>query len=113
MQVNDGRKNLMIKMCVVYKIVRTYYLQCTRICNFGCEILVFDISLCMYEHERAQILVYNAIVKKITAMRCTYLYSNRGDITRKARSLFELIFVTVKSIIGVARQGGWRETREY
>jgi len=59
MQVNDGRKKLMIKICVVY-----YYLQSTGICNFGCEILVFDISLCMYEHERAQILVYNAIVTK-------------------------------------------------
>ncbi len=48
----------MNKMCVVYEIVRTYCLQCIRIYNFGCEILVFDISLCMYEHERAQILVH-------------------------------------------------------
>jgi hypothetical protein len=57
----------MNKMCVVYKTVRTCYLQCTRICNFGCELSVSDISLCMYKHERAQILVYvhNAILKKI------------------------------------------------
>jgi hypothetical protein len=43
--VNDTRKKLMNKMCVVYEIVRTYYFQGIRICNFGCEILVSDISL--------------------------------------------------------------------
>ncbi len=63
----------MNKMCVVYGTVRTYYLQCTRICNFGCEILVFDISLCMYEHERAQILVYKRYCKNLRQC-CTIVY---------------------------------------
>jgi hypothetical protein len=45
--VNDPRKKLMNKMCVVYKTVRIYF-QCTRICNFGCEILVSDIMQTMY-----------------------------------------------------------------
>jgi hypothetical protein len=89
-------------MCVVYKTVRTYYLQGIRICNFGCEILVFDIRLCMFEHERAccKYGSTNANVKKFTAMLYirVFIYSNRNRTTKQGL-LFGFVFCHHKVIM--------------